>query len=75
MVAVVTTALESAVGRLGALHVAAVLSAREQLAHGLASGSLLASDTAAGPVAIRGRMQVPATPGLGPIPEVEFTPL
>lgn len=61
---VVTTALDGAVGRAGALHVAAALPALAG-ACGLATGGLLAGDVADGAVPVRGWMAVPARPGLG----------
>jgi len=69
---VVTTALDGAVGRAGALHVAAAL---PELAGacGLATGGLLAGDVADGVAPIRGAMSVPARPGLGLEPRRDGT--
>jgi len=77
----VTTALESAVGRMGALHVAAALppcraklsdapgpaggSALRQPAHGLATGELVTDDVGRTPLVVGGRMTVPTAAGLG----------
>ena len=61
---VVTTLLESAVGRAGALHLAASLGPGT-LAHGLATGDALAEDVADGPRMEAGAIPVPPTPGLG----------
>ncbi|TVQ96455.1 MAG: hypothetical protein EA398_15910 [Deltaproteobacteria bacterium] len=63
----VTTALDSAVGRAMALHVAAALEGEGggSGAHGLATARFLASDVAAGPLPAAGRLAVPALPGLG----------
>lgn len=74
--AVVTDSLESAVGRTGALHVAALLGPRAP-ACGLASGEWLARDVLANPLHVRrGHLPVPRTPGLGLVlepPAVEAT--
>ncbi len=60
----VTTMLDGAVGRLAALHLSAALGG--DLAHGLATGRLLASDVGPDPAPpIAGRMTVPDRPGLG----------
>jgi len=61
---VITTLLESAVGRAGALHLAASLGPAP-LAHGLATGDALARDLAQGPAFERGVLSVPTSPGLG----------
>lgn len=61
---VVTSLLESAVGRTGALHLAASLGPAP-LAHGLATGTALAEDVAAGPAMEDGTLRVPPGPGLG----------
>jgi L-alanine-DL-glutamate epimerase-like enolase superfamily enzyme len=67
--AVVTTALDAAVGRLGALHLAAALAGSfpdgRWPACGLATGDLLADDVAATPTVERGVMTVSREPGLG----------
>lgn len=61
---VVTTALESVVGRLGALHVAAAIP--DVLACGLDTGRLMGSDVAVDPSPpVAGRQRLPAAPGLG----------
>jgi L-Ala-D/L-Glu epimerase len=64
---VVTSALESAVGRAGAVHLAAaVLALGAQPAAGIATGRLLAEDVASDPFAARaGIVHVPDVPGLG----------
>jgi len=61
---IVTSALDSAVGRAGALHVAAAL---PELAGacGLATGGLLAADVALSPAPHRGTLTLPDDPGLG----------
>jgi len=61
---VVTTLLESAVGRAAALHFAASLG-ETPYAHGVATGGALERDLAEAPVPVRGRMAVPLLPGLG----------
>ena len=64
---IVTTSLESAVGRAGASHLAAaVLALGPQPAAGIATGRLLAEDAGNDPFAPRrGVVQIPALPGLG----------
>jgi len=64
---VVTTALESAVGRAGAAHLAAaVLALGAQPAAGIATGRLLAEDVGPDPFAARsGVVHIPDVPGLG----------
>lgn len=63
--AIVTTTIDAGVGTALALHVAAILPAPIP-ACGLATGSLLATDLLARPLAItQGRMAVPAGGGLG----------
>jgi len=64
---VVTSALESAVGRAGAAHLAAaVLALGAQPAAGIATGRLLAEDVGPDPFAARsGVVRVPDVPGLG----------
>lgn len=62
---VVTTMLDGAVGRAGALHLAAAVHTPGGFAHGLATGRLLAEDLAEGPTPIGGRLELPAGPGLG----------
>ena len=62
--AVVTTALESGVGVAAALHLAAL--ARTEVAHGLATAEMLASDLLVLPLLPdRGVLVVPSGPGLG----------
>jgi o-succinylbenzoate synthase len=61
---VVTSMLESVVGRTGALHFAASLGPGPH-AHGVATGGALARDLAPGPAFERGRVRVPEIPGLG----------
>lgn len=67
----VTSALDSAVGRLGALHLAAALPELRR-ACGLATGGLLAADVAPTPAVIQGRIALPDTPGLGTEPDGPF---
>ncbi|MBI4754991.1 MAG: o-succinylbenzoate synthase [Betaproteobacteria bacterium] len=63
---VVTTALDSACGRLAALHLAcAVAAPGDALAHGLATGAWMAADTGEAPQAQAGRMDRGDAPGLG----------
>jgi len=60
----VSTLFETGVGLAVALHVAAI--APGPVAHGLATGGLLASDLLQQPLVVKGgRLQVPAAPGLG----------
>src|SRR5688572_704599 len=61
---VVTSLVESAIGRTGALHLAASLG-ESPLAHGLATGSLLTEDVTAAPEMRNGAIAVPRGPGLG----------
>jgi len=61
---VVTSLLESGVGRHGALHVAAALKGEKLLACGLDTGGLLQRDPCRGPVVREGKMTV-SGPGLG----------
>jgi o-succinylbenzoate synthase len=61
---VVSSMLESVVGRTGALHFAASLGAGPH-AHGIATGGALARDLAPGPEFERGVVRLPAAPGLG----------
>ncbi|MEA3412615.1 MAG: enolase C-terminal domain-like protein [Pseudomonadota bacterium] len=63
MRAVVTTTLDSAVGRFAALHLAAAVDSG--LAHGLATGGWLRTDLATGPSTRFGRMPLSSVPGLG----------
>ena len=65
---VVTSMLESVVGRTGALHFAASLGPSPH-AHGVATGGVLARDLAPGPPFERGVVPVPESPGLGVAPE------
>ncbi|MGE5175199.1 MAG: o-succinylbenzoate synthase [Hyphomicrobiales bacterium] len=65
---VVTAFVESAVGRTGALHLAASLGATGR-AHGLATGTALARDLAPGPAVAGGAIAVPPGPGLGVRPD------
>ena len=64
--AVVTTMIDGAIGVAHALHVAAICGA--DLAHGLATSSLLSDDVGPAPAVVAGRMTVPSGPGLGVIP-------
>ncbi len=68
--AVVTSFADSAVGLAHALHVAAAADQGRGEAHGLATASLLAQDTAAPPAVVAGRMELPAGEGLGLEPSV-----
>ena len=61
---VITSMVESAVGRMGALHLAASLGPMPH-AHGLATGSALLSDVAMAPAMKNGVIEVPDRPGLG----------
>jgi L-alanine-DL-glutamate epimerase-like enolase superfamily enzyme len=61
---VVTSLLESGVGRHGALHVAGALAGEELLACGLDTGGLLQRDPCGGPAVVAGEMQVEG-PGFG----------
>lgn len=63
---VVTTTVDAAVARTAAVHVAAAASVGGDLAHGLATGSLLAEDVvAADPAPVEGgRVAVPEGPGV-----------
>ena len=66
---IVTTVVEGAVGRAGALHLAAALG-RAGLASGLATGGLLATDLSSRPLEpCGGAMTVPDVPGLGVVPD------
>ena len=64
---VITTSLESAVGRAGAAHLAAaVLALGSQPAAGIATGRLIAEDAGEDPFAPeRGVVHIPDVPGLG----------
>jgi L-alanine-DL-glutamate epimerase-like enolase superfamily enzyme len=64
---VITTALDAAIGRLGALHLAAALGLTRPC--GLATGSLLAQDLAPTPEPHQGHMHLPTAPGLGVTPK------
>lgn len=68
--AVVTSFLDSAVGVVHALHVAAAVDAAapRRRAHGLATASLLAGDVAEAPPVVAGAMAVPRADGLGLAP-------
>lgn len=61
---IVTSFVESAVGRTGALHLAASLGASPN-AHGIATGNALAEDLARAPELERGLLHLPSDPGLG----------
>ena len=61
---VVTSFVESAVGRTGALHLAASLGATGH-AHGIATGAALAEDVADAPRLEQGLVHPPTGPGLG----------
>jgi o-succinylbenzoate synthase len=64
---VVTSAMDGAVGRAAAAHLACALGGTR--AHGLATGALLVEDPGAYPVT-RGTLVLPDRPGLGIAPEV-----
>ena len=64
MPVVVTSLMESAIGRVAALHFAASLG-ETPYAHGIATGGALASDLAPAPSLIAGKVAVPDGPGLG----------
>ncbi|MDP6241992.1 MAG: enolase C-terminal domain-like protein, partial [Myxococcota bacterium] len=64
----VTTFLDTAIGRAGALHLAAALPPGRHAA-GLATGSLLADDLAPGPVPKSGAIALPSDNGLGFSPD------
>ncbi len=64
MPVVVTSLVESAVGRAAALHFAASLG-ETRYAHGLATGDALQRDIAPSPALTRGVLAVPDGPGLG----------
>ncbi len=72
---VVSTALDAAVGRLAALHLAAALG--RPAVHGLATGGVLRQDVGPAPDPSYGAMAVPDVPGLGfrPPPGLPFTAL
>jgi o-succinylbenzoate synthase len=73
MAVVVTSALEAAVGRLGALHVAAAVGGG--LPAGLDTGHFLAVDIAAAPGVDGGLMPLPPSPGLGVDPAGPWRPV
>ncbi len=64
-----TTTIDGAVARVAALHLAAAIDPPGQEAHGVATGSLLASDVASTPEPIDGFLTVGSAPGLGLDPE------
>jgi o-succinylbenzoate synthase len=67
--AVVTTALETAIGTAACLHLAAALPG-PPLAAGLATVALLSDDLAGGALVPRdGRLALPSAPGLGLVPD------
>ena len=63
MSCVVTTTVDSAVGTLAALHLAAAIEPR--LAHGLDTGAWLETNTGRSPAVIEATMQCPQVAGLG----------
>jgi o-succinylbenzoate synthase len=67
---VVTSFLDSGLGRTAALHLAASLPGAPRAA-GLATGELLAEDLAASPPVSEGALALPQGPGLGVAPEAE----
>lgn len=64
---VVTSALDGAIGRMGAAQLAAALDLRRPL--GLATGMLMAADLGQGPVVARGAILLPSGAGLGMDPD------
>ncbi len=71
MPVVVTSLMESAVGRMAALHFAASLG-ETAYAHGIATGDALVSDLAPAPSLSGGTVAVPDGPGLGVVLPAEF---
>jgi o-succinylbenzoate synthase len=67
---VVTSFLDSGLGRMAALHLAASLPGPLRAA-GLATGELLEEDLAASPPVLEGALALPRIPGLGVAPEAE----
>ena len=62
---VITTTLDTVVGRVAAAHLAAVCGTPD-LAHGLATGGILAHDLAPDPLVVSGGVaELPLAPGLG----------
>ena len=61
----VTTALDTAIGRASALHVAAALAGPTSIPAGLDTGGWLAQDIADFPEACDGLMTLPERPGFG----------
>jgi O-succinylbenzoate synthase len=62
---VITTALEGAIGRAHATHMAAAIGLNER-AQGLGTGILIAEDLTAQPlVVLQGVIPIPQSPGLG----------
>ena len=74
---VVTSFLDSAVGIAHALHVAAAVdaAASPRRAHGLATAQFLADDVAEALPVAAGAMAIPATGGLGLVPDVDASPI
>lgn len=70
MACVVTTSVDSAVGTLAALHLAAALN--NNLHHGLATSAWLAQDVGCAPRPERGVLMVGEMPGLGFVPNLEI---
>ena len=68
---VVTSLVESVVGRAAALHFAASLGATPH-AHGVATGDALTRDLTPSPTLTRGTLAIPASPGLGVTLPEEF---
>jgi o-succinylbenzoate synthase len=68
---VVTSFLDSGLGRTAALHLAASLPGAPRAA-GLATGELLAEDLAASPPVAEGALALPQGPGLGVAPQAEW---
>lgn len=69
MACVVTTSVDSAVGTLAALHLAAALN--NGLHHGLATSTWLARDVGHAPHPERGTMTLGELPGLGFVPDID----
>lgn len=67
---VVTSFLDSGLGRVAALHLAASLPG-EPRAAGLATGELLAEDPVTSPPVVEGDLAPPQAPGLGVAPDAE----
>ena len=60
-----TTTIDGAVARRGALHLAAAIDPDASEAHGVATGGMLSADVAETEEPVRGALAVPEAPGLG----------